>query len=109
MGSMVLSWALNISLRRGGERVLGRRQGLGEREEEKVWRQQVQDREHPSGYRSGFIGTDLQAATVLYGQTCLGKAGFISRKETETLPGIFTHRPSLCPSLCIYRWGSTAR
>ena len=38
MGSMVLSWALNISLRRGGERVLGRRQGLGEREEEKVWR-----------------------------------------------------------------------
>lgn len=72
-----------------------------------MWRQQVQDREQPSGYRSGFIGTDLQAVTVLHGQTHMGKTGFISRKETETLPGTFAHRPSLCPSLCICSWGST--
>lgn len=60
-------------------------------------RQQEQGRERPSGYRSRFTGTDLQAVKVLHGQTHLGKTGFTARKEIQTLPGIFAHRPSPLP------------
>lgn len=62
-----------------------------------MWRQQEQGRERPSGYKRRFIGTDLQAVKVLHGQIHMGKTGFTARKEIQTLPGIFAHRPSSLP------------
>ena len=72
-----------------------------------MWRQQEQGRERPFGYRSRFVGTDLQAVKVLHGQIHMGRLGSLPGRKYRLFQVYLLTGHPLCPSLCICSWGST--